>query len=76
MRCRIYFKTSVPVELTDPVEKIDFMGIPFMTSVKGRPFIERTTANDPEASFFMYVARLAPSIFRRLTLRVLCSSHR
>ena len=71
MRCRMYFKTSLPVdELPDPVEKFVFLGVPLMTSVKGRPFIERTTEDDPEASFFMYVARLTPSIFRRLTLRV------
>ena len=54
MRCRIYFKTSLPVdELTDAVEKFVFLGVPLMTSVKGRPFIERTTQNDPAATFFV-----------------------
>ena len=53
MRCRIYFKTSLPVEQPDAVEKFIFMGVPFLTSVKDRPFIEKTTAEDPDASFFM-----------------------
>jgi hypothetical protein len=53
MRCRIYFKTSPPVKLSDAVEKFVFMGVPFLTSVKDRPFIEKTTAEDQDASFFM-----------------------
>ena len=54
MRCRMYFKTSLPVdELPDAVEKFVFLGVPLMTSVNGRPFIERTTQNDPAATFFV-----------------------
>jgi hypothetical protein len=60
-RCRIYFKTSMPVPLLpDAVECFVFMGVPFMTSVKNRPFIERTTEDDPEASCYMLAATLAP----------------
>jgi hypothetical protein len=37
MRCRIYLKTSLPVTLPDPVEKIMIKGVPLLTSVENHP---------------------------------------
>ncbi len=58
----MYFKTSLPVKLQHPVEKIMIKGVPIMTSVEDRAFIEKTVPGDQSASFYMYAAPLAPSI--------------
>ncbi len=53
----MFFKTSLqPMALPDGVERFDFNGCTYVTSVDGRPFIERTTADDEDVNFTMCVA--------------------
>jgi hypothetical protein len=57
----MFFKTSLqPMALPDGVERFDFNGCTYVTSVDGRPFIERTTADDEDVNFTMCVAPPPP----------------
>ncbi len=52
----MFFKTSLPMALDDGIERFDFHGCTFVSSVEcqeGRAFIERTTAADQYTNFTM-----------------------
>jgi hypothetical protein len=57
----MFFKTSLSMALPDGVERFEFAGRTYLTSVEDRAFIERTTAVDVDANVKMCVAPLPPA---------------